>query len=135
VAPVVAETYEQARSAARLVKVSYDAEKHATDTEAVRASARAPSQGRPSNPRGNPEEAWKSAPVKVEAEYRIAMEHHNPMEPSRGRRRLGGRQAHHLRQDAGGLRCAPAPRFDLRRAGCGRERRFALRRRGPSAQA
>ncbi len=40
VALVVAETYEQARYAARLVKVSYNAEKHETDTETVRARAR-----------------------------------------------------------------------------------------------
>src|SRR5687767_4580402 len=81
VALVVAETYEQARYAARLVKVSYNAEKHTTDTEAVRAQARVPRQGPPPKPRGNPEAAMKTAPVKVEAEYRIAMEHHNPMEP------------------------------------------------------
>src|SRR5215210_8243816 len=81
VALVVAETYEQARYASRLVKVSYNTEKHTTDTEAVRESARVPSQGPPPKPRGNPEEAMKSAPVKVEAEYRIPIEHHNPMEP------------------------------------------------------
>jgi xanthine dehydrogenase YagR molybdenum-binding subunit len=81
VALVVAETYEQARYAARLVKVSYNAEKHTTDTEAVRGSARAPSQGPPARPRGNPEAAMKAAAVKVEAEYRIPIEHHNPMEP------------------------------------------------------
>src|SRR4051812_17047930 len=81
VALVVAETYEQARYASRLVRVSYNAEKHTTDTEAVRAQARVPAQGPPPKPRGNPEEAMKSAPVKVEAEYRIPMEHHNPMEP------------------------------------------------------
>jgi xanthine dehydrogenase YagR molybdenum-binding subunit len=81
VALVVAETYEQARYAARLVKVSYNAEKHATDTEAVRERARVPSQGPPPKARGNPEEAMRNAPVKVEAEYRIPMEHHNPMEP------------------------------------------------------
>lgn len=81
VALVVAETYEQARYAARLVKVSYNAEKHATDTEAVRGRARLPSQGPPPKPRGNPEETMKSAPVKVEAEYRIPIEHHNAMEP------------------------------------------------------
>ncbi|HEX8139790.1 MAG TPA: xanthine dehydrogenase family protein molybdopterin-binding subunit [Pyrinomonadaceae bacterium] len=81
VALVVAETYEQARYAARLVKVTYNAEKHTTDTEAVRERARVPSQGPPPRPRGNPEEAMKSAPVKVEAEYRIPIEHHNPMEP------------------------------------------------------
>ena len=81
VALVVAETYEQARYAARLVKVAYNAEKHTTDTEAVRGQARVSSQGPPPKPRGNPEAAMKAAPVKVEAEYRIAMEHHNPMEP------------------------------------------------------
>jgi xanthine dehydrogenase YagR molybdenum-binding subunit len=80
VALVVAETYEQARYAARLVKVSYNAEKPSTDTEAVQGRARVPS--RPAQkPRGNPEQAMKSAPVRVEAEYRIPIEHHNPMEP------------------------------------------------------
>src|SRR5919107_617546 len=81
VALVVAETYEQARYASRLVKVSYNAEKHTTDTESVRERARVPSQGPPPKARGNPEEAMKNAPVRVEAEYRIPVEHHNPMEP------------------------------------------------------
>jgi xanthine dehydrogenase YagR molybdenum-binding subunit len=81
VALVVAETYEQARHAARLVEVTYAAEKHQTDTDAVKASARVPSQGPPPKPRGTPREAMASAPVKVEAEYRIPIEHHNPMEP------------------------------------------------------
>ena len=81
VALVVAETYEQARYAARLVKVTYNAEKHTTDTEAVSERGRFPSQGPPPKPRGNPEAAMKTAPVKVEAEYRIPVEHHNPMEP------------------------------------------------------
>lgn len=81
VALVVAETYEQARYAALLVKVSYDSEPHMTDTEAVRGRARVPSRGAPPKPRGNPEEAMRNAPVKVEAEYRIPIEHHNPMEP------------------------------------------------------
>ena len=81
VALVVAETYEQARYAARLVRVSYNAEKHTTDTELVRDRARVPSQGTKPVPRGNPDEAMRSAPVKVEAEYRIPVEHHNPMEP------------------------------------------------------
>jgi xanthine dehydrogenase YagR molybdenum-binding subunit len=81
VALVVAETYEQARYAARLVKITYDPEKHATDTEAVRESAKAPSRSAPPKRRGNPEEAMRDAPVKIEAEYRIPIEHHNPMEP------------------------------------------------------
>ncbi len=80
VALVVAETYEQARYAARRVKVTYNAEKHVTDTEAARGSARVPSQGQKPAPRGNPEQAFQSAPVKIDAEYRIPIEHHNPME-------------------------------------------------------
>jgi xanthine dehydrogenase YagR molybdenum-binding subunit len=80
VALVVAETYEQARFAARLVKVAYNAEKHVTDTEAVRGAARIPPRV-PDVRRGNPEEAMRNAAVKVEAEYRIPIEHHNPMEP------------------------------------------------------
>jgi xanthine dehydrogenase YagR molybdenum-binding subunit len=81
VALVVAETYEQARYAARLVKVSYLAERHETDTEAVRRQARLPAQGTPPTPRGNPQEAMRNAPVKIEAEFRIPIEHHNAMEP------------------------------------------------------
>ncbi len=81
VALVVAETYEQARYAARLVKVSYNTEQHTTDTEAVRSRSRVPTQGTPPKPRGNPEETMRTAAVKVEAEYRIPIEHHNPIEP------------------------------------------------------
>jgi xanthine dehydrogenase YagR molybdenum-binding subunit len=81
VALVVAESYEQARYAARLVKVSYVAEAHVTDTEVVRGRARVPSQGTPPKPRGNPQEALANPPVTIEAEYRIPIEHHNPMEP------------------------------------------------------
>ena len=51
------------------------------DTEAVRGRARMPSRSGPAKPRGNPEEAMRNAPVKIEAEYRIPIEHHNPMEP------------------------------------------------------
>lgn len=80
VALVVAETYEQARYAARLVTLTYNAEKHATDTEALRKNARFPARAS-NKPRGNPAEAMRSAPVKVEAEYRIPIEHHNAMEP------------------------------------------------------
>jgi xanthine dehydrogenase YagR molybdenum-binding subunit len=82
VALVVAETFEQARFAARLVKVTYNAEPHLTDTETLRDRARLPAQvSTPPKPRGNPEEALRNAPAKIEAEYRIPIEHHNPMEP------------------------------------------------------
>ena len=40
-----------------------------------------PNPERASKPRGNPAEAFKNSAVKVEAEYTIPIEHHNPMEP------------------------------------------------------
>jgi xanthine dehydrogenase YagR molybdenum-binding subunit len=81
VALVVAETYEQARHAARLVTVSYRSEAHGTDTERLRGEARAVAGAKPAQPRGNPAEALQAAAVKIEAEYRIPIEHHNPIEP------------------------------------------------------
>ena len=80
VALVVAETYEQARHAARLVRVTYTRQAPATDTASVRNQARVPA-GPPERPRGNPGEAFRSAPVTIESEYTIPIEHHNPMEP------------------------------------------------------
>jgi xanthine dehydrogenase YagR molybdenum-binding subunit len=82
VALVVAETFEQARCAARLLKFSYESEAPVTRLEDARAQAyRAEGSEAPAEPRGNPEEALRSAPVKIEAEYTIPIEHHNPMEP------------------------------------------------------
>jgi xanthine dehydrogenase YagR molybdenum-binding subunit len=76
IALVVAETFEQARFAARLVKATYAEEKPATDTmKASAVAARGPGA------RGNPADAFKNSPVKIEAEYTIPIEHHNPMEP------------------------------------------------------
>ena len=79
IALVVAETYEQARHAARLVKVSYQAESHTTDLEAVLGRAEPSPQNTPA--RGDPAGALQAAAVKVASEYRIPIEHHNPMEP------------------------------------------------------
>ena len=76
IALVVAETFEQARSAARLVKAEFTAEKHITETEkAPTVDSRSP------KPRGNPQTAFQNSAVKIEAEYTIPIEHHNPMEP------------------------------------------------------
>jgi xanthine dehydrogenase YagR molybdenum-binding subunit len=75
IALVVAETFEQARFAARLVKATYAEEKANTDLTKVTAeSARGPQK------RGLPQEALQNAAVKIEAEYTIPIEHHNPME-------------------------------------------------------
>jgi xanthine dehydrogenase YagR molybdenum-binding subunit len=81
VALVVAETFEQARYAARLVKTAYTEEKPFTDLESSLEKAFIPNPERVAKPRGNPAEAMKSAPVRIEAEYTIPIEHHNPMEP------------------------------------------------------
>lgn len=81
VALVIAETFEQARYAARLVKISYNEEKHTTDVAVALDTAFVPNPDRAPKPRGNPAEAFQNAPVKIEAEYTIPMEHHNPMEP------------------------------------------------------
>ncbi len=76
VALVVADSFEQARYGANLVKVEYEAETPSTDfAKADKVTSRGPA------PRGNPQEAFENSAVKVEAEYSIPIEHHSPMEP------------------------------------------------------
>jgi xanthine dehydrogenase YagR molybdenum-binding subunit len=79
VALVVAEEFEIARFAASLVRVDYEQEAHVTDFEAQRATASKPDDA-PSVARGRPAEAFEQAAVRVDAEYRMPVEHHNPME-------------------------------------------------------
>jgi xanthine dehydrogenase YagR molybdenum-binding subunit len=82
VALVVAEELEIARYAASLVRVDYEREAHETDFEAqARRGAVAKKEEKPSHRRGNAAEAFDKAPVRIKAEYRIPVEHHNPMEP------------------------------------------------------
>jgi xanthine dehydrogenase YagR molybdenum-binding subunit len=84
VALVVAETLEQARHAASLVKVEYAAEQPRTQLEAHRAAAYAPQPvfGMPPDyVRGDPWQAQAGAEVRVEQTYTTPIEHHNPMEP------------------------------------------------------
>ncbi len=82
VALVVAEEFEIARFAASLIRVEYERKPHVTDFEAQRKrgaiSKRDPAQ---SVARGNPAPAFEQAPVRIKAEYRMPVEHHNPMEP------------------------------------------------------
>ncbi|WP_266368901.1 xanthine dehydrogenase family protein molybdopterin-binding subunit [Tellurirhabdus rosea] len=87
VALVVAETFEIARYAASLVKVSYEEEPHETDLLSNLPAARKPESGlmnvfkpMPPKPWGNSKEAYLNAPVKMEAEYVHGPQHHNPME-------------------------------------------------------
>lgn len=79
IALVVAESYEQARYAARLVKASYQSEPHTTALETVLDQAKPSSDNTP--PRGDPAKALQAAAVKVDAEYHIPINHHNPIEP------------------------------------------------------
>jgi xanthine dehydrogenase YagR molybdenum-binding subunit len=81
IALVLAESFEQARYAARLVKATYNQEPPTTDLESSLDKAILPNPERAPKPRGNPTAALQNAPVKIEAEYTIPIEHHNPMEP------------------------------------------------------
>ncbi|AZP15001.1 xanthine dehydrogenase family protein molybdopterin-binding subunit [Streptomyces aquilus] len=75
VAVVVATSLEAAQHGASLVKVEYDAERPSTDLhEAERAE--------PTNyARGDAEAGLRGAPVRLDLAYRLARNHHNPMEP------------------------------------------------------
>ena len=86
VALVVAEDFESARYAASLVHVTYAAQEPATDLGALRGTAYEPPGKRqgikpPPEPWGDADKAFSSAPVRVQGEYSLADEHHNPMEP------------------------------------------------------
>jgi len=83
IALVVAEDLETARYAASLVRADYKPEAATIDVERVRESAAEPSKrrlGPPPSPRGDAPAAMASAPLHVDHEYRVAIEHHNPME-------------------------------------------------------
>jgi xanthine dehydrogenase YagR molybdenum-binding subunit len=79
IALVVAETFEQARFAASLVKVRYD--KQTSETNLNRVLDKGFTVGQTPPDRGNPNEAFAKSDVKVEAKYSIPIEHHNAMEP------------------------------------------------------
>jgi xanthine dehydrogenase YagR molybdenum-binding subunit len=80
VALVVAEEPEIARFAASLVRVEYGGEAHITDFDAQRAATNQDGRPPPSHARGNAAQAFEQAPVRTKAEYRMPVEHHNPME-------------------------------------------------------
>src|SRR5688572_26029274 len=79
---VVAETFEQARAAGRVIKTTYQAVEAKLDFEKLASSATpARSQQYADAVRGDPEAAFRSADFKVEAVYETPIEHHQPMEP------------------------------------------------------
>ncbi|WP_308937134.1 xanthine dehydrogenase family protein molybdopterin-binding subunit [Duganella sp. BJB1802] len=82
VALVVAETFEQARAAAQLVRVSYTAEKGAYDLAAAKDQATAPSGKDNADTRtGDFERAYAAAPVRLDASYTTPDQAHAMMEP------------------------------------------------------
>ena len=86
VALVVAESFDLARHAAGLVRVTYDAAPHETDLQSVRGDAYEPPKKRsginpPPKPRGDAAAAFKESFAEVENEWTVAPEHHNAMEP------------------------------------------------------
>ncbi len=78
IALVVADTYERAVHAASLVSVVYEKENHETDFEKNRTNPKLLSKT--NEYVRNEKDAWKNAEVKLEAEYYIPIETHNPME-------------------------------------------------------
>src|SRR6185503_15445980 len=79
VALVIAEELEIARFAASFVRIEYVQDEHATDFMAHLDEARSNSETEHA-PHGDAAEALAGAAVRVEAEYRMPIEHHNPME-------------------------------------------------------
>jgi xanthine dehydrogenase YagR molybdenum-binding subunit len=79
VALVVAEEAEIARYAASFVRIDYAPEGHSTDFAAHLGDAKVNDETK-IKPRGDAEGAFAQAPVRVEREYRMPIEHHNPME-------------------------------------------------------
>jgi xanthine dehydrogenase YagR molybdenum-binding subunit len=85
VALVVAETVEQARHAASLIKISYAVEHPVVDSDEAMSTAYEPEQffgEELASERGDPDRAYAGAPVTLQADYFTPTEHHNPMEPS-----------------------------------------------------
>ncbi|WP_328437782.1 xanthine dehydrogenase family protein molybdopterin-binding subunit [Streptomyces sp. NBC_00444] len=77
VAVVLATTLEVAQHAASLVEVAYDAEPVSTDI-----SVADPADEPETYARGDADGALDSAPVRLDLTYRMARNHHNPIEPA-----------------------------------------------------
>ncbi len=81
VAIVVAETFEQARAAAALVRVDYARAPGAFDLQAAKAGAAKPKGGKPDTSAGDFEGAFAAAPVTLDAIYTTPDHSHAMMEP------------------------------------------------------
>ncbi|SNS71185.1 xanthine dehydrogenase YagR molybdenum-binding subunit [Streptosporangium subroseum] len=85
IAVVVAETLQDAREAARRLRVEYDAEPHDVELRVDHPGMYRPDQVNPFYPTdtemGDPDSAFAAAPIVVDATYSTPAEHNNPMEP------------------------------------------------------
>ena len=80
IACVVADSIEKAVYAASLVKAQYTAEPHETDVHANLPKAATPKSEYLKDYNRGTSDAYKTAPVKIEHEYTVPIEVHNPME-------------------------------------------------------
>jgi xanthine dehydrogenase YagR molybdenum-binding subunit len=82
IAVVVAETFEQARAAAALLKVDYAKVNGSYDLEAAKNAAKKPDEkDEPDTKAGNFEAGYAAAPVKLDATYTTPDQSHAMMEP------------------------------------------------------
>jgi xanthine dehydrogenase YagR molybdenum-binding subunit len=84
IAVVVADTFEQARAAAQLIKVDYKAEKGSFDLRAARDGAKKPpgdGDDKPDTSVGDFSGAFAAAPVKLDETYTTPDQSHAMMEP------------------------------------------------------
>lgn len=81
IAVVVAETFEQARAAAQLIRVDYQRTKGAYDLEKAKPDAIAPKNEKPDSGAGDFDTAFRNAPVQFDATYTTPDESHAMMEP------------------------------------------------------
>jgi len=81
IALVVADTFERATYAASLVKASYEKQEHHTDLVDAIKNGQPLTEGNSFKEyiRGEAD-AWKNAEVRIEGEYSMPLETHNPME-------------------------------------------------------
>ena len=83
---VVAESFEQATHAASLIATRYEAVEPVARLDQTLDKTYVPQHFRggarsPDSNRGNPEDVFRSAPVRLDVTYTTPVEHHNPMEP------------------------------------------------------
>lgn len=81
IALVVADSLERAIYASTLVKTEYNKDLHQTSVEASKDRAALPKGSRYANYVRGEADAYKNAAIKIEAEYVIPAEMHNPIEP------------------------------------------------------